>query len=264
MVSITLDFIQQVAPIVQQAGALLLSFFNTQLTRTVKDGAGFVTDADLASERYLIEQLKPFIPDSAFFAEESGQTGTGPYRWVIDPLDGTTNFAYGIPYFCISVALTYHDEPLLGIVYDPVRRELFYAAKGEGAFMQSPAKKTPVKLAVSATPTLEESLIITASSYKRDQTFKELMQRTARIAHHVYALRSFGAAALDQALVASGRADGAYFGRLGWWDVAAGMLIVEEAGGNATTFIGDRVRPGFPSFVVGGKAVHALLQEFLK
>src|SRR5688572_18903690 len=131
------DLALRIAPIIRHAGSILLTHFTTKLTRTDKGyDQGFVTQADIESEKYLITALKAIMPDAAIFAEESGQSTTNSdYCWVIDPLDGTTNFACGLNYWCISVALTYKNKPVFGMIYQPLLNELFYAQEGKGAFL---------------------------------------------------------------------------------------------------------------------------------
>ena len=128
------NLLGHVDPLVRQAGRILLDYFHKPLKRYDKKNAGFATDADLASESFLLKSLAPIIPDVSFCAEESGLTAGNDYQWVIDPLDGTTNFASGIPYFCVSVALTYKGNPIFGVIYSPITDEFFYAETGKGAF----------------------------------------------------------------------------------------------------------------------------------
>ena len=131
------DLLSRVEPIVKQAGDILRSYFTQarSLKRQVKNGAGFVTEADLASEKFLIEKLSQVLPQADFCAEESGVSGNGDYCWVIDPLDGTTNFAHGVPHFCISVALAYKNQSICGAIYQPLLDEFFWAEQGKGAWL---------------------------------------------------------------------------------------------------------------------------------
>lgn len=255
-----LDLVGLVTPIIKSAGTILLSHFNTSLERKEKAGDhGFVTKADLESEGYLIKHLQPLIPEAAFFAEESGKRGNTAqgYCWVIDPLDGTTNFAHGLPYFCISVALTQNNVPVFGMIYQPITDELFYATQGNGAYLNGKP------LAVSQS-SFDKSVIALGLPYAKDDTFDYLLQRTLAIGRQVYAIRHLGAVALDAAYVAAGVLDGMFFEELGWWDVAAGMLIIEEAGGLVTDFQGKPIDPAYKSFIAGGPDIHKRLQEKLK
>ena len=255
-----LDLVRVVTPIIKGAGSIVLSYFNTVLDRTEKSGDhGFVTKADLESERYLIKHLASIIPGASFFAEESGKTGgiaTG-YCWVIDPLDGTTNFAHRLPYFCISVALTYNNEPVFGMIFQPITQELFYAASGMGAFLNGK------RIRVSE-DSFSQGMIALGLPYAKDDTFDYLLHRTLTIAREAYAIRHFGAVALDAAYVASGSLEGMFFENLGWWDVAAGMLIIQESGGIVTDFHGESVNPGYKSFIAGAPKIHQRLKELLK
>lgn len=255
-----LDLVKAVTPIIQGAGSIVLSYFNTALDRKEKDGDhGFVTQADLESESYLIKHLGAIIPGASFFAEESGKTGNTSmgYCWVIDPLDGTTNFAHGLPYFCISVALTLDNEPIFGMILQPITQELFYAVRGCGAYLNG----KPIK--VSGAP-FAKGVIGLGLPYAKDDTFDYLLKRTLTIARESYAIRHLGAVALDAANVASGRLEGMFFENLGWWDVAAGMLIVQEAGGMVTDFQGKTVNPAYKSFIAGAPVIHKRLAELLK
>src|SRR3989304_6616926 len=148
-------------PILRHAGEILLSYWGKPLTRQEKPDSGFVTEADLASEKYLVEALKRLLPTADFYTEENGKFGSNDsgYQWVIDPLDGTTNFAHGIPYFCISVALVYHDKPVCGAIYAPLQDEFFFAQEGKGAFLNDRA------IQVSAPKPLSEALVAVGLPY---------------------------------------------------------------------------------------------------
>src|SRR5262249_50711623 len=141
----------------------------------------------------------------------------------------------GFPYFCISVALTYNDEPVWAGVYQPITKEFFYAAKGKGAFLN----EKPIR--VSQTDSLKKSIIAIGIPYAKTPEFKQVIKGLDRVAPVTDAIRHMGAAALDQAYVAAGRFDGVFFEQLGWWDIAAGMLLIQEAGGIVTTFEGGKV-----------------------
>lgn len=251
MIHLDRDFAHEIAPIIKEAGKIVLSYFHTNLARTEKiEGGidhGFVTQADLASEHYLIEQLKKSIPGAAIIAEESGKKAAqgSDYAWVIDPLDGTTNFAHGLPYFCISVGLTYKDQPVFGMIYQPITDELFYATEGKGAYLNGSLMR------ISSAP-MEQSVIAIGLPYAKDQIYANLLESTYAIGSHAYAIRSFGAVALDIAYVSAGRLEGAIFEELGWWDVAAGMVLVTEAGGQVSDFQGKLVTPDYQSFIATG------------
>lgn len=264
MIHQDIDLSAQVAPIIKKAGEIVLSYFHGRLTKTEKvtNGIdhGFVTQADLASETYLKQELAPLIPGASIIAEESGKTENtnSDYCWVIDPLDGTTNFAHGLPYFCISVGLTYKNSPVFGMIYQPLTDELFYATQGKGAFLNG----KPITVSQAS---LEKSLLIVGLPYAKDRAYNHLLESTFSIAHHVYAIRNFGAVALDIAYVAAGRAEGTIFQELEWWDVVAGIVLITESGGQVSDFHGDQISQGYKSFIAtGNPKVHAELLNLLK
>jgi len=242
---------ESVEIIVRQAGAIVLSYYHKKLDWNDKPGHGFVTQADIASEKFLIEELSKVLPEAGFFAEESGKQGSTDYCWVIDPLDGTTNFAFGIPYFCISVALVKNNVPLLGVIYDPLSEELFSAVQGKGATLNGQ------KIEVAQNRQLNKSLLLVGFPYAKGKAFMHVLQNLEEISPRSYAFRHMGAIALDQAYVAAGRADGLFFEDLAWWDVAAGILLIKEAGGVVTTYQNEAIKPGYTSFVAANPAFHA-------
>jgi myo-inositol-1(or 4)-monophosphatase len=253
------NFKQDVETIVRQAGAIQLAYFKKALSleRHEKNGAGIVTQADLESERFLIQELGKLLPEADFYAEESGVSGDGEYRWVIDPLDGTTNFAHGLPHFCISVALTRHNHVVFGMIYQPVLDELFWAEEGKGAWLQ----ETP--LHVSVADELSKSFLVVVIPYSGFPYGEQFFQTMCAIAPRAYSFRHLGACALDLAYVAAGRLDGIFFAGLSWWDFAAGQLLIKEAGGRATDFEKRELTLNSHSCVAGGVRVHADLSQLL-
>lgn len=250
--------LSQLEPIIKKAGELLLGYFQNITSYEEKEAGGFVTEADLASERYLIEQLQPLIPGAAFIGEELGYNdGSNDYCWVIDPLDGTTNFVRGLPYFCISVALTYKGVPQLGVVYQPIMKEYFWAHRGHGAFLNGN------NLRASQLSNLNQSVVAVSFPYKKEKRFEHLLHLLNKVSPKTFGIRHFGAAALDLAYIAAGRLDGIFFEDLAWWDVAAGMLLVQEAGGIVTDFEGKPIDAGFKTFVAAGSDLYKPLSEFL-
>lgn len=250
--------IHQVEPIIRKAGEIVLSYFHKKLTWHEKD-QGFVTQADLESERFLIQELSKVLPEASFFAEESGRSkGENDYCWVIDPLDGTTNFAHGLPYFCISIALTYHNKPIFGVIYQPLLNELFYAQEGQGAYLNGQ------RISVAQEVPLDKSFLLVGLPYEKDQGYKRVMEHLQQISPRTYAFRHMGAIALDQAYLACGRADGLFFEGLSWWDIAAGILLIKEAGGMVTTYEGDTITITFNSFLAAPKKLYRILLPFFK
>jgi myo-inositol-1(or 4)-monophosphatase len=252
----SLDLHTDLEQILKGAGEILRSYWGKQLEHQQKRD-GFLTEADLASEAYLIEKLTALAP-ADIWAEESGQSGSNNngYRWVIDPLDGTTNFAYGIPYFCISVALTDHDRPIHAAIYNPLQNEFFYARRGFGAW------RNRKKITVSSPNSISDAFIGIGFPYARDKR-SSLLLSAKKIITTVQAVRSLGAIALDLAYLATGRFDGMFFSHLFWWDVAAGMLLIEEAGGAIADFNGNPITPTYQNCVAGGGLVFEHLLTIL-
>lgn len=248
-------------PIMKDAGVLLRSFWGKALTLEEKGGGELVTEADRTVEVQIKNSLHQLMPDAGFCAEESGEAAShNGYSWVIDPLDGTTNFTRTLPYFCTSVALTYQGKPVVGMIYDPLREELFSAITGEGAFLNG----MPVRVHEPAT--FERSLISFGLPYRGNgpYSYEQLMRIVQRAVDATGKMRQMGAIALDLANVAAGRFDGAFFAGLKWWDVAAGILLIKEAGGQATDFQGREVCQSFDSCIAGSQLVHKKLEELVK
>jgi myo-inositol-1(or 4)-monophosphatase len=249
--------LESVEAIIRQAGEILLSYYHKKLEWYEKKEHGFATQADLAVEKFLIQELSKILPQASFFAEESGISGSGKYCWVIDPLDGTTNFAFGIPYFCISIALTQDNEPILALIFDPLSDDLFCAQKGNGATLNGQ------KIAVATQRPLEKSLILVGFPYSKGNSFLHVLHNLEQISPRSYAFRHLGAIALDQAYIACARADGLFFENLSWWDVAAGILLIKEAGGKVTTYNNQEIKPGYRSYVAANPDFHGILLSYL-
>lgn len=199
-----------------------------------KGVADIVTDADLASERLIRQLILATFPEHVILGEEGGSVGTGrsPHRWIVDPLDGTTNYAHGFPFFSVSVAYEAHGQVQVGAVYDPLRDELFLAQRGRGASLNG------VPIQVSAEERLDRSLLATGFPYEREG-LPGAVAAFSYLSHRSMAVRRAGSAALDLCYVACGRLDGYWEHVVGAWDVAAGALLVEEAGGRVTRVDGS-------------------------
>lgn len=196
----------------------------------------FVTEVDQASETAIIETLLTAYPGHGILAEESGRTHGArhsDYLWIIDPLDGTTNFIHGFPVYCVSIALSVRGKVEHGVVYDPTRNDLFTATRGRGAFMNDR------RMRVSKRTRLGECLLGTGFPYRPGDDFARYMKMMAEVMRHTHGLRRPGAAALDLAYVAAGFTDGFFETGLSIWDVAAGGLLVTEAGGLVGNFTGE-------------------------
>ena len=196
-----------------------------------KAAAEIVTEADIESEEMILATIRAEFPDHAVLSEECGLiTGASEYKWIVDPLDGTINFAHQIPIFAISIALAVRDTIVLGIILDPVNDELYSAISGQGAQLNG----EPIQ--VSATRTVAESLLVTGFPYNVREIFESVMIRYGSCLKASQGMRRLGSAALDLCYVACGRFEGFWEQRLKPWDSAAGALMVVEAGGRVTTF----------------------------
>ena len=251
------EFVSAIEPIAREAGELLMGYFARRVPIEYKGDADLVTAADRASEALIIDRLQARFPRHDLMGEEGARRETGSeYKWYIDPLDGTTNFAHGFPVFCISMGLEHKGQLIAGVVYDPTRGEMFAAEKGSGAYLNQR------RIYVSKTARLSESLLATGfPSHKRHKNpnihfYHQITLRT-------HGVRRAGSAALDLASVASGRYDGFWEFNLNPWDLSAGVLLVEEAGGHVTGFFGQPFRLEDRDVVASNGLIHAdLLREF--
>ncbi|MGP0021734.1 MAG: inositol monophosphatase family protein [Candidatus Sulfotelmatobacter sp.] len=260
------NFLPAMSAIAREAGALLMQYFHQGLKIEYKGDADLVTAADRASEKLIRERISQEFPGHDVLGEEQGLNDQGSdYRWYVDPLDGTTNFAHGYPVFCVSMALEHRPaEPRSGagarriaaVVYDPTRDELFSAALGRRAHLNG----QPIH--VSKAAQLKECLVATGfPSHKRHKNpnihfYHQITLRT-------HGVRRAGSAALDLCNVASGRFDGFWEFNLNSWDTAAGVLLVEEAGGKVSRFDGSPFRIDSSETLASNGLVHdALVQEF--
>lgn len=215
------------AQISHEAGQILKAYFGRKVHMRTKSGTlDLVTTADEAAERAIVTAIRNQFPEDHILAEESGEhKGHSDYQWIIDPLDGTTNFAHGFPQFAVSIALAKGEELLAGVVYDPIKEEFFRAERGRGAFLND----APIH--VSECERLDDALTVTGFSYDRRERIEVLLERTRRILLHCRGMRRLGSAALDLAYLACGRSDVFLEDGLQAWDLAAGALLVQEAGG---------------------------------
>jgi myo-inositol-1(or 4)-monophosphatase len=234
-----------------EAGTLLKGFLGSALRIDHKGEIDLVTEADLQSEKLILQSLGRRFSGDTFLSEETGQHGTASTRvWLIDPLDGTTNFAHEFPFFAVSIALQVHGETRLGVVYSPCTQELFEAAKGSGAFLN----RRPIT--VSGTSRLLDSLLATGFPYTMHQNPGEVMQRLHNLVVRGQAIRRIGSAALDLCYVAAGRFAGFWEQGLKPWDTAAGALLVQEAGGRVTDFDGNPFTPYLKTVVASNSLIH--------
>jgi myo-inositol-1(or 4)-monophosphatase len=226
-----MDYLKVAIKAARAAGFIHKKYFQRSFKVSAKSSSfDLLTVADTQAEKATVSLIKKYFPDHNFLAEEFKYAPTGSgYTWVIDPLDGTNNFASGLPIFCASVALTRRNKVLVGAIYDVTRNELFYAQNGKGAFLNGK------KIKVNQEKKLKGALIITGFYYDRGKKMIETLETIKRFHfRHILGIRRLGAAALDLCYVACGRAAGFWEFELSPWDFAAGKLIIEEAGGKVT------------------------------
>lgn len=249
------DLLPRMTAIGREAGHLLMTFFERRIGYEYKGDVDLVTEADRASEKLIVERIRAAFPLHDIVGEEGTRRSTGAeYRWYVDPLDGTTNFAHGYPVFCVSLGVQKNDELFAGILYDPTRDELFSAEKGKGATLNG----RPIS--VSNTKKLSESLLATGfPSHKRHKNPNIHFYHQLTLRSH--GLRRAGSAALDLANVASGRYDGFWEFNLNPWDTSAGVLLVQEAGGTVTRFDGSPWRIDSQETLASNSTLHPELMK---
>jgi myo-inositol-1(or 4)-monophosphatase len=231
-----------------------------QLQVSTKGPANFATTADHRSEELLYRELSKARPGYGFLMEERGivEGSDKSHRWIVDPLDGTTNFLHGVPLFCIAIALEREGEIVAAVVYNPIFDELYTAEKGQGAFLNNR------RLRVASRRTLADCLISTGIPHRgRESGHARFLAECGTLMRHVAGIRRTGSAALDLAWVAAGRFDGYAEHDLGPWDMAAGTLLVREAGGHVTDSKGGRSMLETGSVVAGNSHVHKAILELL-
>ena len=219
----------------RSAGSVITRGFENRsdLTISVKGAQDYVTKVDQDAEQAIIEKIQQSYPDHSFMGEESGIIkGDETFKWIIDPLDGTTNFIKGIPHFCVSIALLYKGRLDQAVVFDPIRGDLFTASKGQGAQLNG------FRIRVNNKKDISDAIICSAFPFKDKSSFNQYMESFTPIFHSCGDIRRTGSAALDLAYVASGKFDGYWESGLKPWDMAAGELIVRESGGLVTDFSG--------------------------
>ena len=245
----------------RDAGHILMEKFGRKINVSKKGDINLVTEADLASEALIIERIKSYYPKHSILAEEAGNAvvigGENTWKWIIDPLDGTTNFAHGYPCFCVTIALEHDSEIVLGVTYDPTRDEMFAAERGRGATLNG----KPIR--VSETEALSEALIVTGFPYdfkRRDDFARHL----TRFLVESRGVRRDGSAAIDMAYVACGRFDGFWEEGLNPWDMAAGLLLIEESGGQVSGYGGSKFNIYEPPIVASNGLIHGQMLDVLR
>jgi myo-inositol-1(or 4)-monophosphatase len=244
---------------VLRAGEVQLARFGTDLRIDKKGAIDLVTEIDLQIEREFRAMIAGRFPDHVVLGEEFESTGdreaTPAFCWVFDPVDGTTNYAHGLPIFCSSLALEIDGKLAVGAIYDPTRRELFTAERGQGAWLNG----SPLR--VSTADTLIDSLLVTGFHYGIQRDPEELVSLFREFLTKSRAVRRLGSAALDLAYVAAGRFDGYWESKIQPWDVAAGALIVQEAGGQVSTITGGPFKSRAGSVIATNGQIHAQMLD---
>ena len=238
------------------AGSILKELYNQPHTITMKGSINLVTEADVAAETAIIASLQEDAPRIGFMAEESaGEHLRQPQGqvWIIDPLDGTTNFAHGFPIFAVSIALMENGRSTIGVIYCPLQDELFCSWKNGGSWLNGK------RIQVTATDFLVQALVATGFPYDIHERLDDVLEQLRAFLPKVRDIRRGGAAAVDLAYVACGRLDGFWEMDLKPWDTAAGWLLVEEAGGKVTDFTGNQYSPFSPQILASNKTLHSLL-----
>lgn len=241
------------------AGELLRSGFGSTIERRSKSGRhNLVTDYDIRCEALIIEQLRLVTPDACFLGEEGGSQGEGSLQWVIDPLDGTVNFAHGIPIFCVSIAAIREGVIVCGVIHHPLLQETFTVVRGAGAFLNGQ------RLHVSTTPLLDDCILVTGFPYNVMEDPGNCMRQFTAMLERGLPIRRLGSAALDLAYIAAGRFDGYWEVALHPWDMAAGVLMVIEAGGTVTHYGGKPFVLQHDSIVATNGLVHTEVLSILE
>lgn len=243
------------------AGKIHKKYFNTALKLKTKTASyDLVTIADIEAERKIVSVIKNNFKGHNFLGEENKYKKTpSEFTWVIDPLDGTNNFAANMPIFAVSIALVKNQEPIAGVIYDVSRDELFYAAKGGGAYLNGK------QLRVGKAADLKRALLITGFYYDRGKEMDENLKKIKEfLIRHVIGIRRLGSAALDLAYVAAGRASGYWEFELSPWDFAAGILIVREAGGKVTGRYGEKIALKKSFILASNGKIHNKMLQILK
>jgi myo-inositol-1(or 4)-monophosphatase len=247
----TKNYLEAAVEIAREAGKILVEELSQPLELRYKgDEVDLVTQADKRSEQTIVARLTKYFPDHGIAAEEgTGREGASEFRWHVDPLDGTTNFAHGYPCFCVSIALAQRDALLAAVVFNPISNELFAAARGEGATLNGK------KIHVSKIATISTSLLCTGFPVHNRKGSANL-QYYGDFTQLSHGVRRDGSAALDLASVAAGRFDGFWEFGLQKWDTAAGVLLIEEAGGEVTDFAGNPYQLGGPVILATNGLIH--------
>jgi myo-inositol-1(or 4)-monophosphatase len=253
-----LNFAKQLAI---DAGNLLVQYLGSARVSN-KGDIDLVTEADIAAEQLIVDRIRSHYPRHAVLAEESGEAvsiegGRTTFKWIIDPLDGTTNYAHGYPCFCVSIGLEHEGKLEIGVIYDPMRKELFAAERGQGATLNDR------RIRVSDIDELSRAMLVTGFPYNVRQR-PDFAREFAIFTMNAQAVRRDGSAAIDLAYVACGRFDGFWEDGLNPWDMAAGILLIEEAGGTVSNFQNQSLSIYTKKVLATNGLIHDAMLKFLQ
>lgn len=253
------DFIKAGKKAAISSSEILMHYFNKEVNINKKGAVDIVTQADKESEKNIISIIKNNFNDHGILGEETGwDNEDSKYSWIIDPLDGTTNFAAGLPVFSISIALYKDKKPIFGIVHDPVKNHTYLGVKEKGAFLNGE------KIKVSKEISIEDTLIATGFPYNFKEILPELKNRFFSVLNHVRGVRRLGSAALDLCYLSCGVFDGFFEQNLKPWDTAAGIIIAKEAGAKITDFSGNEFNPFSSEILATNSLIHEKMVSILE
>lgn len=251
--------ISKIIEIAREAGEIIREGFGSNFQIDIKTGENnLVTEIDKKSEKTIIDFIKKDFPDHSILAEESGKDfRSGDFLWVIDPLDGTTNFAHGLPYFSVSIGLQRGEEIIAGVIYDVMLNRMYAAEKGSGTYCNDK------KVFVSTNDKLERSLLVTGFPYDVEDQIDRAVDLFGEFVKRSRAVRRLGSAAIDMAYVAAGIFDGFWEEKLNPWDVCAGIILVEEAGGKISDYKGNKITIYDKQILATNNFVHNQMTEII-
>lgn len=242
----------------KDAGKIIMKYYKTGFEVKKKGRIDLVTEADVAAEKKIISVLSKAFPDDSFLGEESGKTPADSKRlWVIDPIDGTTNFSHRFPWFAVSIGFLENGKESVGVVFDPLRKDIYTAEKGKGAFLNSK------KIFVSKKRKLVDSVVVTGFPYDRGELAEKTVKSIGNLTGECQGIRRLGSAVLDFCFVARGSLDAFFEYKLFPWDAAAGILIVREAGGKVTGINGEKAGTFSTHFLASNSLIHNQLKQKL-
>ncbi|MFP4458314.1 MAG: inositol monophosphatase family protein [Candidatus Zixiibacteriota bacterium] len=254
-----MDYLKFAKTVAREAGEIIRNGYDKKRNINFKAGRELVTDIDMASENHIRERISKEYPEHHILAEEKGgNIDADKYLWVIDPLDGTTNFAHGFPIFCVSIALAYNGEIILGAIYEPLRNEIFWTKKDSKSYLNDDI------IEVAGAKRLSEALLATGFPYDIAHDNENNLENFRKLSLGARGLRRAGSAAMDLCYVACGRLDGFWEMKLKPWDMAAGSIIVENAGGKCTDYQDNRWTLDSDRIIAANPGLHPRMSELIE